>query len=649
MMTTPPEANEGELAAVTTLAQFRRTVRPISQEKRDQIIQQALVLIDQLYVHLPLKRAMHAVNPVQRLELLRRRAAAAAEALSDRQFHNEMIAIFTGLRDLHTRYLLPAAYRGRTAMLPFRVQEFLERREEAPPDHASAQKPHYVVTEAAPELIPDPHFREGVFVLDWNGVSMDRAVEVNADRHAGSNWEARHARGLNTMTKRPLDTGTMPDEDWVVVGYQDDDGRRREARFDWLVLEPELAPTAVDPHAPAEPHALALGIDLETEAVRRSRKTIFSPGAITTEKEIAALTDQERIEPGKGPPGMSGVSAFPDALQFGTRPTSDGNFGYLRIRTFLVREVNLFLAEIVRILELLPPTGLIVDVRGNPGGVIMNGELLLQLFTPRHIEPERLHFINTPLTRELCERVPELEAWKGSIADSVVTATPFSDGFPMTSVADCNAVGQRYYGPTVLIVDALCYSATDIFIAGWQDHKIGPIIGTGENTGAGGANVWEHADLLERFTGPDSPIQPLPEEASFSVAIRRTTRVGDRSGDPLEDLGVIPDHVHRLTLDDLLDDNRDLLDEAGKILAARPLRSLAVQAARTSDGSSASVKVTTNGISRLDAYVDGRPRQTLDLLEGQATFEVPIHPEGSTLELKGFDQDSLVAARRLRL
>ena len=39
-----------------------------------------------------------------------------------------------------------------------------------------------------------------------------------------------------------------------------------------------------------------------------------------------------------------------------------------------------------------------------------------------------------------------------------------------------NLVGQRYFGPVVLITDARCYSATDIFAAGFADHEIGPIL-----------------------------------------------------------------------------------------------------------------------------------------------------------------------------
>ena len=47
----------------------------------------------------------------------------------------------------------------------------------------------------------------------------------------------------------------------------------------------------------------------------------------------------------------------------------------------------------------------------------------------------------------------------------------------------------------MLVTDAFCYSTTDIFAAGFQDHEIGTILGCHDNTGAGGANVWDHDDL----------------------------------------------------------------------------------------------------------------------------------------------------------
>lgn len=44
---------------------------PADQQK---LIDVALDLTETLYVHLPLKRSMYAINPLQRLKLLRRRS-----------------------------------------------------------------------------------------------------------------------------------------------------------------------------------------------------------------------------------------------------------------------------------------------------------------------------------------------------------------------------------------------------------------------------------------------------------------------------------------------------------------------------------------------------------------------------------------------
>jgi hypothetical protein len=77
-------------------------------------------------VHLPLKVAMHAVNPVQRLRLLRDRLARQTAETADPEwiFHAEMSEIFHSVRDLHTNYLLPEPFSGKIAYLPFLVEEY---------------------------------------------------------------------------------------------------------------------------------------------------------------------------------------------------------------------------------------------------------------------------------------------------------------------------------------------------------------------------------------------------------------------------------------------------------------------------------------------------------------------------------------------
>src|SRR5258705_9394845 len=183
---------------------------------------------------------------------------------------------------------------------------------------------------------------------------------------------------------------------------------------------------------------------------------------------------------------------------------------------------------------MLPQRGLIVDVRGNPGGSITAAERLLQVLTPRSIDPERLHFINSPLTLKLCDSDPSLAPWKASIRESVETGATYSHGFPLDSAEAYNRLGQQYYGGIVLVTDALCYSATDIFAAGFQDHEIGVILGVDETTGAGGANVWEYFQIAPLLGDTERFPSELPAQASFRFAVRRVARVGNNSGVLLE-------------------------------------------------------------------------------------------------------------------
>jgi hypothetical protein len=590
--------------------------QPLSEAERRQLVRQARVLIEQMYVHLPLKRAMHAVDPIQRLRLLDRRLPA----LPERAFHDEMIRIFVGLRDLHTNYLLPMPYANRVAVLPFRIEAYWE-----------GDKPHYLVTGVAQGLSLPP-FVPGVEVTHWNGSPIDRAVALNGDRNAGSNMEARQARGLASMTQRSMRLLAEPDDAWVTVTFQAG-GASHEQRFDWQVIDLPPAGGASGSTPLGEETQAVLGLDLLAEDIRRSQKQVLAPEAMELEREAATGA--------LGGPDLNAVSTMPDALEFRKVPGPNGELGYLRIRTFMVEHVP-FVEEVVRILGLLPQGGLIIDVRGNGGGNIMAGEMLLQLFTPRHIEPEQMCFINSDLTLEVTGQ-QGFQSWHQSIEESVETGSPFSDALPLADQYPqlVNSIGQRYHGPVALIIDALCYSTTDIFSAGFQDHQIGPVIGTSRCTGAGGANVWDYA-LLQRFLPEKFP--QLPKGASMRVAVRRTSRVGRRSGDPVEDLGVAPDHLHRMTQRDLLEKNVDLIAFAAQTLAQLPIRSL--EATVVPNGAGLEVTMQTKGLDRVDVLLAGRPRGSWDVADGQTVQILSRNGAAPAIvELRGFAKGELAVSR----
>jgi hypothetical protein len=595
----------------------------LSLKQRQLLVDQSLVLIEMNYAHLPLKRAIHAIDPVQQLKLLKFRLSESDEneLASELQFHEEMQAIFTSLRDFHTNYSLPDPFANKIAYLPILVEEFLGGR---------SSGPKFLITQVT-RGFEQPPFESGVEVLFWNGTPIKRAVELNGERQAGSNPEARFAAGLSALTIRPMIGSLPPDEFWVNLTFRARDGRRLEQRLDWLVLLDDrlhrLLPQRDDTAAKR------LGIDLQRAVINQARKILFAPDAVAAERRVQRQTHRRVAIDGYLP------TSLPTRLRAREVPTTAGSFGYIRIFNFEAPDTDEFVHEFIRLMELMPQNGLIIDVRNNGGGIIDNGQRLLQLFTPREIEPELFEFICTPLNLQVCRtgaKSDDLAQWEDSIAQAVMTGATYSLGFPLTSKQACNDIGQRYYGPVVLIIDALCYSTTDMFIAGFRDHEIGKILGVNNNTGAGGANVWDHDDLLSLLgRRADSPFKQLPGNAGMRVAIRRSIRRGASAGTPLEELGVVPDKLHRMTRDDLMSHNVNLINQAGTMLARKRVIKLNVEIEARA-GRKAIIGVKSENISRLDLYINERPHKSLNVVGGNTRFT--FEPTSPTIKvlLKGF-------------
>lgn len=615
------------LSASQQLSDFLKGAGTLTLAERRLLVDQAALLIEQNYAHLPLKVAMHAVNPVQRLRLLAARLERQTKATMGPEwaFHAEMSEIFHSVRDLHTNYLLPLPFAGKIAYLPFLVEEY-----------QTASGPRFVVSHLM-QGFGAPGFGVGAEITHWAGMPIARAVDLNANRFAGSNPAARRTRGVESLTVRSLRIHLPPDEEFVLVGYRGLDNTPRELRQSWLVVD--NLPPLVDSQA-ATPAAAAQGLDLGADEVARGKRLLFAPHTLG-----AAAAQGADI-----PSGMPGI------FRARAVTTPAGNFGHIRIFSFGVQDPEAFVAEFVRLIELLPQNGLIVDVRGNGGGHIFASEFLLQALTPRRITPEPVQFTCTALNLRICRRHKDnpagidLGPWYPSLEQATETGAAFSAAYPITPEGGANAIGQRYHGPVVLITDARCYSATDIFAAGFQDHAIGPVIGVDDNTGAGGANVWTHGLLkqLLELPAPDSgsPYKALPKQADMRVSIRRTLRVGARAGTPVEDLGVTPDIRHQLTRNDVLVGNTDLLTRAGQVLAALPVRKLQVNAAPAAGGK-LKITLAVQGLDRADVYVDGRPFTSIDIAGTSATLTITDAAGLSQLRVEGFAAGRLVAMRNI--
>ncbi len=519
------------------------------------VIDQAIKVFEMVYVHLAQKTALYAANPIMRLDVIKQELLAGLyENDSELDFHERIIEVFNSVRDLHTMYQLPMPYKDKVAFLPFFVEQYHDD-----------EGPRFIASKILGK--PAAPFKAGVRITHWNGVSIEKAILNNAKKHAGSNDEARFARGLDSLTFRPLAVMLPPLEDWVSVRYIDNKGRAQNRKFAWLVgsihsniwnnLENEQAISKLSSRS---------GYDYATELVHKTKLHFFAP-------------DVARKSFGAGQKKMRNGAVMNDArfsTNFKTLRLAD-DIGYIRIYSFNTNHPKDFANYFKMLLDSFKTDKVIVDIRNNGGGHIWASEFVLQTLKKKLITPQNAQFVNSEVTETICRvhspsttlKGLDLANWNATLSNIKHTGTAFSIGYPITPVKEIKAFKADRDYKAVLITDALCYSASDIFAAGFRDENIGKIIGVHRNTGAGGANVWTHSllhHLTRDETGQSPFFRPLEYGADIRVAIRRTLRNGINRGVPLEDLGIVPDEVCQLTRDDLLFKNRDLLARASEMV-----------------------------------------------------------------------------------
>lgn len=512
------------------LASTREISSGLATDDRQIVARQLGILLSDFYVHLPLKRSSLAIDPVQEANLL---ADEVRFIYSEGEFFQRMFAILKRLRDRHTAVRLPSPWRDMVAYLPFAVESFYDE-----------SGRHLIVSKVMVDL-GEPTFAAGVEITHWNGSPIARYVQDLSQESDGAHPFSRIAVTLRALTVRPLGYMAQPREDWVTLTYVAN-GRYRSAVIPWRIYVPSFGSAAAAANTTAAGAAeLYQGIDRNVLIVNNTWFDLYSA------RDRAAATATEMA----------------DNVVSRTVQTPAGEFGYIRIFSFAVADPAAFVSSFADTLRQLPARGVIIDLRGNPGGSIPAGEGLLQLFTSRTVSPQPVSFRTTAATRQL-GALPSFAKWKRSLDMQYETGEVFSQGYSLTP--DGSGPRGVYRGPVVLIIDALCYSTTDFFAAGMQDNGLAAIIGVDPVSGAGGANVWSQT-MLGQFAANTgiTDFMAMPSNVDIDIAMRRSIRVGPNEGLPVEGLGVFADHVYQMTRNDVLGQNEDLIDFAGQILASR--------------------------------------------------------------------------------
>ncbi|HWC96009.1 MAG TPA: S41 family peptidase [Candidatus Sulfopaludibacter sp.] len=636
---------------------------PTSVEERQEILEQTSLMFEHLYPHMPFKKDIyHFPHPA---EYLTENVLPVLADLTESDFHDFVVAAFSLVRDAHSLYGKPSPFRGAVAFLPFQMRHYYDR------DRARYIVSRVLSTQNSADF-GHPFFGPGAEILAWGAEPMENHVRRAASRLPGGNTSAIHTRGVIHCTVRPLTFVQLPfpDEMPSAVIYYTPAGRTeiRGIRMPWAVgtgfgarMALPSAAYSISAVTAASGHFGGL-FQGQAQAPTHSEQ---DPNAVST------LPDVFEFMYTNGPRVQGHI--YLSDLVCESRP--DARFGYLRIKTFSDAQSALGAADrlvdefqrILTIMDQQAPDGLVIDIRGNPGGEVEATERMLQMLTPGTITPQRFHLANTPallrilsgIQAALDSKAPrsaaddskltdahvELGAWLADAANVPFPAGErLTSGQPLTDARTANNVGQIYQGPVMLMVDGLTYSAADIFAAAFQDHGIGKIIGPDHTTGGGGATVWNHDDLLQKL-GPDPGIdlKKLPRDASMSLAMRRSSRVESFQGQPVEDVGVnvdirfIPESV-----DDVLQSYPSIIRRACQELAVMPSHRI--------DAGIPDAKLTLKLKSTpgtLKFYLN----RTLALTapSGQASYTLPPTPNPSHLRIELYASEKLVAVRNISL
>ncbi len=673
--------------AIVPLPKFLETAKkkPLSARDRVEICDQAVIILEQCYAHLAFKRARYAVDPVQRLRLLRERLDHKDEI----SFHSEIVNVFTDLRDVQTMYVLPPPFNAAIAFLPFLVDYYFD------------PGIKFVVTEIMEHFNPDPidsqearmmhltGFQVGTEILAFNGIPIQSAVDLLAQQIPGGNAATRRILGTKRLTVRSLSTTIPPAEHVAFIDYManvfDGDGTLRQERrtiaVPWHVgkgmgisdLQTRSDETSISICAPLVDLARVKSVLWRNhELLETARLANVEEGSFVTtlphlievhhsqDTAMANFVDDDTA--GEGP----GVVTWQSLLS-GIDQT-DRRFGYVRIKSFDAKfhvqsefQASVLKSEFIRILKWLNDNGfasdgLILDIRSNPGGPIVEAESMLELLTPERVTPALFHYPNSDAVQRalnsLTQDQPapfitrEFENWNDGKTHGVGSGAPITSGQRITPVDYANRFGQIYQGPVILLVDAATCGAAELFAAGFQDHGIGPIIGVDENTGGTGGKRWKHADEVHQLGQVVRlGIKPLECGASFTTAISRSSRVRDKLMQPIEDFGVEPDLRHELRSSDI-PNSRALIQFAMKTLSNIPSYSLSVESYELTGEQLKVIALTSPNIERLTCLLDKVPefvKTDLEPANGTRRTEFSFIWKGKgRLELQGFAKGALL-------
>jgi tetratricopeptide (TPR) repeat protein len=475
--TSARNADEGEA---------REAVAPKNRRERREVVEHAMDLVAYVHPERPDSDVSGALTDLR----------DRADRLSERAYNMTLADVLARLHDPGTVYRFSDGEAQTVATLPFSLVECLAK------DH----RRRFVVDTS----VGGPPI--GAEVTHWNGVRIDRAVDIRASHIAARSLEARRLRAVASLTHRPRGLLAPFSEEDVVVGcrYLEDDA---DVRVDW------------EPAARYEARADIPG---------------RGAGLWSIDPLIDAIT---RIrEPGRGMP---------------TTLVRE-NITVLRIPSFAVARADALANFVQEQLLGLRSAGLVVDLRGNGGGSLVAAELIVQLLAGRSVDPPTFEVRGTEYLRRILAADHDLEKLRPG--DALPNAETHAIRVHLAPETDASTSRPDR---VLLVVDAGCAGATEFFIARFVDLNLGPVLSSSRRLALIGGVT---CDVARPSRHGLRGFPPQPVAASIQVTIARLLR-GGRDGRSLQERPVVPDEIYFPTRGDVTGDEEGLFDLAQRMLS----------------------------------------------------------------------------------
>jgi carboxyl-terminal processing protease len=379
--------------------------------------------------------------------------------------------------------------------------------------------------------IRDKHYDPTLGGLDWKAVHDELLPKVEK---AESKAEARAAMTEALDRLHLTHFGIIAQEVAVKVDEDDHRGGFGETGIDVRTVDGKAVVTALAPDSPALKAGIKMGWIVEkirdkpVEAIMaKVEKAYAKSGMLAARKSLAVLgrlrgdvgetvavdfldgqdkpvhVEVPLVEPRGIPAQFSNLGVYHVIF---TSKRIDGTVGYVALNVFF-DPVNVIKQFAAAIKEHGGAEGIIVDLRGNPGGIALMSMGMGGWFVN---EPDLK--LGTMITRD------------GSL-HFVLNPRP-----------------GRYKGPVAVLVDEMSMSTSEIFAGGLKDLKRARIFGV-KTPGA----------------ALPSRVDVLPNGDRFQYAFANYISSG---GKPLEGFGVVPDTLAPLTRAALLAGHDPAIDAA---------------------------------------------------------------------------------------